>query len=535
MKWIYGLGICLISFCSSLSAQEWQWMTVLDSVISNENNDHPHAFLWIPPNCKSVRAVVVGQHNMIEEGILEHSIFRNQLSKLGIAEIWITPCLDITFDFNKKVGKRFDEMMQSLADISGYTELAKAPIIPIGHSALASYPWNFAAWNPERTLALISIHGDAPQTNLTGSGRPNPDWGNKNIDGVPALFVMGEYEWWENRIAPGFEYIKRHPASTISFLADAGHGHFDYSDELISYLAIFIKKAAAYRLLKLNKANNTFELKPLNPGTGWLMDRWHKDSLPNAKANPYQLYAGNRSEASWTFDEDMCKKTEQYYVNARAKQKLNIGIQQNGFFIKPAGGLADINLKFNPLADGISFSVKAFFTDSSRMKSTDVAGLTPPIITRICGPVKKIDDSTFRLSFYRMGFNNPKRSNDIWLLASHKGDKKYKSAVQQMNLRFPLFNKEGRPQQISFPIIEDQKAGTKSISLHASSDARLPVYYYIKEGPAEIKGNTLYFTQVPKKAKFPIKVTVVAWQYGNNTEPEIQSAKSVEQVFYLKK
>ena len=35
---------------------------------------------------------------------------------------------------------------------------------------MATFPWNFAAWNPERTLAIISYHGDAPRTNLTGYG-----------------------------------------------------------------------------------------------------------------------------------------------------------------------------------------------------------------------------------------------------------------------------------------------------------------------------------------------------------------------------
>ncbi len=39
-------------------------------------------------------------------------------------------------------------MMKNLSEISGYTELEFAPVIPIGHSAMATYPWNFAAWNP---------------------------------------------------------------------------------------------------------------------------------------------------------------------------------------------------------------------------------------------------------------------------------------------------------------------------------------------------------------------------------------------------
>jgi hypothetical protein len=60
---------------------------------------------------------------------------------------------------------------------------------------LASFPWNFAAWNPGRTLAVLSVHGAAPLTKYTGCGQPNPDWGNRPLDGVPSLMVMAEFEW----------------------------------------------------------------------------------------------------------------------------------------------------------------------------------------------------------------------------------------------------------------------------------------------------------------------------------------------------
>ena len=49
-------------------------------------------------------------------------------------------------------------------------------------------PWNFAAWNNQRTLCVISFHGDAPRTNLCGYGTANVEWGRtRNIDGIPGL------------------------------------------------------------------------------------------------------------------------------------------------------------------------------------------------------------------------------------------------------------------------------------------------------------------------------------------------------------
>src|SRR5439155_24159927 len=108
-------------------SDEWQWSAPVDSVKSSETDDHPRAFLWIPPNCQHLRAVVVGQHNMEEEPILEHPVFRKTLAEIGFAEIWITPALDGLFRFDKGAGENFDGMMKSLAQTSGYSELSTAP------------------------------------------------------------------------------------------------------------------------------------------------------------------------------------------------------------------------------------------------------------------------------------------------------------------------------------------------------------------------------------------------------------------------
>lgn len=531
---VASLVLVAFSFAKG-GAQVWQWSIAVDSVVSPETNAHPTAFLWIPDNCKHVRAVVVGQHNMIEEGIFEHASFRKAMSDLDFAVVWVSPNFSITFDFNNRAGDHFDAMMKKLADSSGYSELATAPVVPIGHSALASYPWNFAAWSPGRTLAAISIHGDAPLTKLTGSGRPNPDWGRRTIEGVPGLFVMGEYEWWEDRMKPGLDYVSKYPKTPITFFADAGHGHFDYSNALIEYISLFIRKAAKYRLPDKIKADKVIQLKPIDPSRGWLMDRWRKDSLPLATAAPYQKFAGNSYETSWVFDKEMVSATEQFYARARGKKNQYLGFIQHANMVKPAGGHAQFNIPFIPLRDGISFRLKAFFADTSKVKPVNNHASTPLVINRICGPVAKINDTTFQIRFYRMGFNNPKRSNDIWLLASNDGDAVYKSTVQQLDMRFPLVNKEGKKQAITFPVVPNQSAGIQSLKLIAASDANEAVHYYIKEGPAEVDGDMITFTKIPPKSKFPVKITVVAWQYGRSAEPKLQSAEPVERTFYISK
>ena len=79
MRQTYLLLLCFTVILSTADAQTRQWSVAVDSVISTETNAYPSAYLWIPENCKQVKAVVFAQHNMIEEGILEHQLFRKSM------------------------------------------------------------------------------------------------------------------------------------------------------------------------------------------------------------------------------------------------------------------------------------------------------------------------------------------------------------------------------------------------------------------------------------------------------------------------
>ena len=185
--------------------------------------------------------------------------------------------------------------------------------------------------------------------------------------------------------------------------------------------------------------------------------------------------------------------------------------------------------RFLPEEDGLTFHLKAVYTDSLHTAITKEHSSTLPEITRICGPVQKVNDTTFTVRFYRMGMYNKRRTGDICLLASNDGDRQYKSIVQELSFRIPYRNTEGKRQHILFPGIEDVNKETKEIALQATSDCGLPVYYYVKEGPVEIEGNKLIFTQIPPRSKFPLKVTVVAWQYG--LVGKVQTAEPIERSF----
>lgn len=524
--------LCLLFL--QVRGAEYQWSIKVKGFVSSETNDQAEAFLWIPPDCRQVKAVVLGQHNMCEETIFEHGTFRKTLSELGIAIIWITPGIDQQWDVRKGCQQIFEDMMSGLAQKSGYSELNYAPVIPLGHSAMATFPWNFAAWNADRTLAVISYKGDAPRTNLTGYGRENLEWGrNRNIDGIPGLMIEGEYEWWEARVNPALAFRIMYPESCISFLGDTGHGHFDVTDDVVAYMALFIKKAVAFRLTLSNSPDKPVQLIKIDNKKGWLAERWHPNQKQRAGAAPFNSYKGDLHDAFWYFDKEMAVATENYYSRERGQKMQYLGFQWMGQLL-PFGSATHAQYGSSPILpaeDGLTYHLSATFTDSTRRVLSDAHASTRITIDRICGPVEKINDTTFRLVFYRMGLNNAKRTNDAWLFASARGNAVYKTAVQQFNYKIPYPLRDGKRQEIFFPAINDIRKGAVSVKLNARSDSGLPVLYYIKEGPACLKGDEIVFTKIPPRAKFPLKITVVAWQYG--VKEKIQSAQPVERSFNI--
>ncbi|MES2477143.1 MAG: hypothetical protein V4640_15265 [Verrucomicrobiota bacterium] len=533
------IALSVLSGSSSVLADvEWQW-SVADG--------NSRAYLWIPPNCQRVRGVVFANHNMVEQGILEHPAMRRTLAGLGFAEVWTVPSFDATFDFTKGAGEHFERLMADLANESGYQELRHAPVVPLGHSACATFPWNFAAWNPGRTLAVISYHGDAPQTLLTGNGAPRVDWGDRNIDGIPGLMVMAEYEWGDVRIAPAFDFMAEHPKAAIDFLADTGRGHFDCSDRTVEFLAKFIEKAAIARLPEGFLSDGPVSLKSVDVTTGWRVDRWRKDESSQATAAPYRKYAGSTENAFWCFDEEMARATEEIHAAERAKKPQLLSVTDG---IQPVeNGVGEpVMPQFIPQSDGLTFRLKADFlkvVPSDNSKATLWTGLAAGSklghsnqkdikISRIVGPVVKKGAETFSLRFGRAEYTANRRNLDMWLVAHHPGDENYKSVVQQVRVQAHP-NHLGIGQKIDFPAIPDQEKGVKSLLLSATSDADLPISYYVREGPVEIEGATLKFTEVPPRSQFPMRVTVVAWQWGRSDEPKIRTADRVERSFSILK
>src|SRR3982751_1924712 len=102
------------------------------------------AFLWIPPDCKHVRGVIISLFNLLERRWLEDPIIRKTASDECLAIIWVGPGrnTELTADMKPGAGEALVRMLNDLAGESGYSEIKIAPIIAMGHSANGQFSWN---------------------------------------------------------------------------------------------------------------------------------------------------------------------------------------------------------------------------------------------------------------------------------------------------------------------------------------------------------------------------------------------------------
>lgn len=537
--------VLFVNLLPLVNAAEWQWSVVTKN--EKTNNGVARAWLWVPSDCKHLNGVVVGQHNMEEISILENPVFRKALAKLNFAEVWVAPMFDHAFDFTKGAGETFNDFMNRLADESGYSELRYVPIAPIGHSAAASWPYDFGMWNPQRILCALSVSGQWPYVRDKFAA---PDiWGSNTLDFVPFLETMGEYEAAATWSAEGLRERAQHPHMPLTMLASPGQGHFAATDAKVEWLTLYLEKCVQYRMPKNWDGNSAPSLIPIDPTkTGWLMDKWHRDKPPTAASAPVREYKGDLKQAFWFFDEELVRATEKYEAKFRGFKPQLVGILQDGKFVPQTETHLQLTPKFEPEADGITFKLTGAFynsvpSGSHRMPDWAQLPTNAPLshassgaisIDPIAGPIKKISADIFAFDLKRETLLTTNvKSYELVFAATHPGDAEYKPAVQQAHMSVPARNTQGAEQHISFPEIPDQNTETKSLKLNAVSDANVPVHYYVREGPAEIDGDALVFTKIPPRAKHPVKVTVVAWQYGRSAEPKLKSAEPVERTFLI--
>jgi pimeloyl-ACP methyl ester carboxylesterase len=526
--------ICLVVFTGEVKAQYHPADHVYQYSIKVGSRN---VYLWIPPKCKQVNGVIISMANLMERNWLEDPLVRHIASRNSLGIIWIGPATKgdtiLTADMTLSMKPVFEKMMSDLAVESGYAELKSAPVIPMGHSANGHFSWTFANAFPERTIAAIAVKTIPFPTNF-------------KFKDLPVCYVVGETtEWPQFRVPdpatqPGdrdfywpvvresaLALRKQSEENLVGVVTDPGGGHFDWSAKLARFISLYIDKACYYRLP--HRAGDP--LRPVNKESGWLTGTGGMNKDDHAPA-PYLIYSGSRDSSYWFFDKKTAKAAVAFEGDRVKRKKQMLSFIQDGKLLAVAkSGYAA--LKFEPENDGISFKLKGGFLPVVPAelidRGTSLGHGSGVIKFRIItGPAIQTGPADFRLQADRTGIGG-----DIWIQEEHDGDADYRHAVQPGMMHIPARLIIGAQQLLKFKKIDNVVEGKQAISLQASATSGLPVQFYIKAGPAYIDNDRLVFTDVPRQSRMPVKVTVVAYQWGKTTAPACQSAALVEQVFYI--
>jgi hypothetical protein len=493
------------------------------------------AFLWVPPSAPHIRAVVLAPANIIERRFCDDPIIRAEAARDQIAIVFMQPAWRDTAMSTPALTTNIQTILNQLAATSGYSEIATAPWIPVGHSGNSQFCADIARLNPGRILANVIIKGAL----IT----PDKDGSTAGLVGIPTLFFTGQFEevmppgkvrdaWWGVSMTRFAADRVAVPDCLVDGMEDKSHGHINFFPDMLNYAALFIHKAVAARLGAHYTVGETLRTLPF--ASGWLTDP--TETYPSA---PVALYKGDPTKAFWNFDGEQARAWEVQFRRDEGKKEQLLAFTQDGEIapLWPGWGLQA--LKFEPLSDGESFRADAVFRDAVPAPFADagtpvghsISGTIKYMILGWAGASIQTGLNTFRVHFDREGVNG--RTVHILVGAYHPGDAQYRETIAVGSFDVPYHNDAGTKQTITFPEIADVAAGTQSIPLSATVDSGLKPDYYVSYGPAVIDGDHIKFTPLPVKAKYPIEVKVTAYQWGTATTPFYASAKPITQTFHI--
>jgi len=534
--------IAIWLLCNAIShAAVWQY-----SVKTDDQNGR--AFLWIPPRCEHLRGIIIGQQVILEAVMFEDPAIRAVAERENLGIVIVVPAVISEYDEKGGGATKLQSILDGLADVSGYVEISKSPLLTVGHSGGAFFAWNTAYWNPDRCIGVIG---------LKAAPIPAPPYAKKApgnfpaaLNDVPVLVVSGQYESW-GLLNQDAEYHWRWVRGSLlafraqghnalmSALIEPGVTHFGWNKNLAEHLAMFIEKAAQRRIPSEPTAvGQPLILTHIPKESGWLTDPVFPGP-PNHQAAPWPEFQGDPYLAFWHLDGEIARANETCISSQRGKHLQAVTfIDANGKAQQPRW-LQEIHA--TALDDGLCFRVTAEFVRNTPPELSLAGKLTlghalGPVRFRLlggwAGGGEQTGPDTFRVKHNRFYFS--RRSDSLMVLAWHPGDDRYAHAEQPCSIKLPDMRKIGTKQTITFKAPENIISGTRTVKLEATSNSDLPVAFTVIDGPAEITSNhTLEIHTPPPRSKFPLRVTVAAWQAGRSAEPPVRAAEPIVQSFLI--
>lgn len=330
------------------------------------------AYLWIPPQTATIRAVMVAVHNGLPISILHNPAIRAICRKHGIAQILLTPWAsdigntmlkDLFYDITDPERTAiYDRYVARLAELSGHDELSFAPIIPLAHSAYCDFAFSAALRRPQQCLAALPIKAGLPDVYdlYAAGGKAKTPTPHLALRHVPILFVQSasqETVAWSpyprGLVASGLDRYRRdhdnndgseyEPRNELFGMCwDMSSGHFDMLPRNYQFVANWLDAIASARLPTMPGE----PLRHLTLRDGWLVNPTSLATESQPPGSPlvaaYRDVTKDRHRSLWYPTEKLARSLAEL---ARSEPRKEIELFT---FLDPAG--APISLAHQSLA-----------------------------------------------------------------------------------------------------------------------------------------------------------------------------------------
>jgi hypothetical protein len=531
----FSLQISVLSLtvlAANLGAGVFQYATLVTTTKKQERM----AYLWVPPQADQVRGVVMGGMTLMEREMAKNPKIREACASQGLGIIFMKTGL-------KSVD--IQDVLDRMAEVSGYQELSVAPVLFVGHSAGGPQARYCAKMYHERCFGLVQFRGADPgDVDNNGKEGIGP--------GIPALMMIGNFDEFGKigRDANGVENWEKDRDKLLKFRAEdeenlgscviePGAGHFAWSKKNADYLSLFIKKAAAAKIpeswpIDANKPAKLLELKATD---GYCSDPSIKPLGKHAIA-PYSKYKGNPKQALWHLDEEIALATANYHKGIELKDQFISWKDDHWVQSGARNFFTDLDWQ----QDGASFRVHPVYSQTYPVQLKGRGSLwgragepvgnsdVPIQVKAVSGPIVA-DGHVIRFQHDELA--PATETPRISFMAFSVGNAEYRY-TERIGMVSDTNVESGQPQKIQFAPIGNLSKDNTGVELSATSSAGLPVKFHVAYGPAVIENGKLKVSELPKRAKLPVEVKVVAWQFGRAIEPKVQRAEPVEQVIQIK-
>jgi hypothetical protein len=356
---------------------------------------------------------------------------------------------------------------------------------------------------------------------------------------VPMLWTLGTGQEWDQtkhdpreRWKPTtFNYqawVKDREKSNwpLSILVEPGSGHFYCTDAMTDYFARYIGAACHARL----SDDGSPALKPVSLERGVLADL-PLPGFESAPVTPYAAAAPAERARPWFFDEGAARGAQAFAATDwTAQSAMPLITAVSNCTVDPFSFNSVTSLAVTTDSE---FAVKPILLE--KIPAAFVGAGAPlamppvqPVVEWICGPYVPLGGGRFRVALDRTW----KTGAASYMAVRQDAAPGVRFGIQPVAVRL-VENNEGAAQTISFDPIPDVKMGTKSVDLSARSDSGLSVEFFVVSGPAVIQDGWLVFTPIPPLARFPVEITVAAWQWGRASEPKVKTAEIVRQTILM--